>query len=227
MKALFLTFLNISLCAHGYGQHLYSDTYHSASNNFYVKIYKLNDSLNEMYFFCPQNDRQAFMDLVFLKNNRCISFNEHRLQDTTISEFFDINDSTMDFIQHFHNNSFKIRNLLFQKSSTNRYDLIGTMPKYKFFPKINHDNYYYALKKGIKAKTLRLYEEPTLLSPFHEFDFKDNFTQDFTVSTKDFYFEPSSLFSLIGFGEQTADDRFTKLYYIPNEDLNKFFVKSR
>jgi len=227
MKVSLLILISLILYVNAYSQTVYPGIYHSVTNDFYARVYMLNDSLSEVYFFCPQNDKSAYMDLVFVKKNRCMSFNEHRLQDTTISEFFDINDSTKNFIKPFYNGTFKIGSLLFKKYLHNSYGLISTTPKYKFSPKIDHDNYYYALKKGLKVKTIRLYEEPTLLSSSHEFDLKENFSNDFTVSTKDFYFEQAEAFSLIGFGEQIEEGRFTKLYYIRNEDLDKFFTKYR
>lgn len=230
IQYLFLILIMTNIFCNGLKTHEQGDTSFCKEYGFYLKTNKLNDSLLSLYFFRNKKD-SIFMDLFFLNHNILKTYIEKgRNGDETLSDLIDVNDTVNVLVKWVNPNVLKIGKLQFEKDKNNSFDFIENLPKYKYFPLVNHDHYYYNLLDSISVNEIDVYDEPTSLSNHIKINVIESFSKQAPIiRTTPVYFDTNDIFYEIAFGATIDhdDENLKNIYYIKESDLKNIFRRER
>jgi hypothetical protein len=216
-------------------RNLESDLFFNEKYGYHIRLERVNDSLQNLYFFYSMKD-SVFTDLIFLKNNRCQSYFEFYRNNKAMSDFFNINDSSRKVVDSTDNNSFLVGGLLFTKCEDNYYKMKNVWDKFLYMPPINQDHYYYSIAEKAIGRKIKLFSNPDSVSSYKELLIGKELTMPLTISTNQYYYNQNDIFYLIGFGAikdnsssdfKKSDDDFSKKFFVREIDVYNFFHKSR
>ncbi|MFZ1799124.1 MAG: hypothetical protein WAU24_04610 [Chitinophagaceae bacterium] len=171
------------------------------------------------------------MDLLFLNHNIVKSYIANgRNGDENLSDLININDIIHIFVKWTNSNELKIGKLQFELDKNNSFAFIENLPKYKYFPLVNHDHYYYNLLDSISLKEIDVYDEPTSLSNHKKINVIESFRkQSPIIRTTPVFFDSNDIFYEIAFGEPISndDENLKSIYYIKESDMINIFRRER
>ena len=230
MKYVFLFLIMPNMFCKNMNKQDQGFTYLCKEYGYYLKTKKINDSLSSFYFFRDKND-STFMDLLFLNHNIIKSYIGYsRTGDETLSDLIDINDTIHVLVKWTNLNELKIGKLQFELDKNNSFAYIEHLPKYKYFPLINHDHYYYSLLDTLSLKEIDIYDEPTSLSNHNKINVIESFSkQSPIIHTTPVYFDSNDIFYEIAFGKPISnnDENLKSIYYIKESDMINIFRRER